>query len=66
MTNERPNVSPASRYCESEAARLLGVNRRTIARWRESGHIRPMLGMGVKSGRIYYKGTEIVRVWVTH
>ena len=41
MTNERPKVSPSSRYCESEAARLLGVNRRTIARWRESGQIRP-------------------------
>lgn len=37
MTNERPNVSPTSRYCESEAARLLGVNRRTIARrnWKQ-------------------------------
>ena len=45
MTNERPKVSPSSRYCESEAARLLGVNRRTIARWRESGQIRPALGM---------------------
>ena len=39
MTNERPKVSPTSRYCESEAARLLGVNRRTIARWRESGSL---------------------------
>ena len=52
MTNERPNVSPTSRYCEAEAARLLGVNRRTIARWRESGQIRPALGMGIKSGRL--------------
>mgnify|MGYP002675631878 FL=1 len=66
MTNERPKVSPTSRYCESETARLLGVNRRTIARWRESGQIRPALGMGIKSGRVYYKGTEIERAWAAH
>lgn len=66
MTNERPNVSPASRYCESEAARLLGVDRRTVARWRESGQIRPVPGMGIKSGRVYYKGVEIERVWASH
>ncbi len=66
MTNERPNVSPAARYCESEAARLLGVDRRTVARWRESGQIRPVLGMGIRSGRVYYKGTEIERVWSAH
>ena len=49
MTNERPNVSPSSRYNESEAARLLGANR-----------------MGIKSGRVYYKGTEIERAWAAH
>ncbi len=66
MRNERPDVSPAARYCESEAARLLGVNRRTVARWRESGQIRPIWGMGAKSGRVYYKGSEIERAWASH
>lgn len=65
MTPERPNVSPASRYNESEAARILGVNRRTIARWRESGQIRPT-AMGIKSGRVYYKGSELQRAWAEH
>lgn len=62
MTREAPSVLPASRYNESEAARLLGVTKRTMMRWRAAKEIRPChIG-----ARVLYKGAEITRFWLNH
>lgn len=66
MTTERPRVSPAGRYTQAQAARLLGVDRRTVMRWRDSGHIRSLDLQGCSSGRVYYKGSEILKAWANH
>lgn len=39
MTNTRPNVAKEGRYSFAEAADLLGVDRRTIYRWRKLGYL---------------------------
>lgn len=62
MTHEPPVVLPAARYNESEAARLLGVTKRTMMRWRAGRLIRPC-----HSGtRVWYKGSEITKFWLNH
>ncbi len=62
MTSEAPTVLPASRYNESEAARLLGVTKRTMMRWRADRLIKPCH----TGTRVLYKGTEITRFWLNH
>lgn len=62
MTNEPPDVLPAARYNESEVARLLGVTKRTMMRWRAARIIRPC-HMGA---RVWYKGMEITKFWLNH
>ncbi len=65
MTPHKPNINPAGRYTISETSSLLGVNRRTVMRWRDNGTIRQLLH-GVKSGRVYFQGAEIIKAWINH
>ena len=65
MAPDAPAVSPAKRYTEAEAARLLGVHRHTVERWRKEGTIRPLPANG-NNLRIYYKGVEVLKAWNTH
>lgn len=65
MTALPPEVSPAKRYTEADTARLLGVHRHTIERWRNEGTIKP-LPMNSNNLRIYYNGTEVLKAWHTH
>ena len=40
MTTNRPRVSLDGHYCMTEAAALLGVDRKTIYRWRKIGYLK--------------------------
>ena len=55
-------ISPAGRYTVSQAAAALGVDRKTITRWRESGRLRGEVG---KSGRYKFKGINLIRIFNT-
>lgn len=57
MTAERPNVSPQGLYTGRETARLMGVNRHTISRWKRNGELVPC----TDNGR--YRGKDIVKTW---
>lgn len=57
MTAERPEVSPFGLYTGREAARLLGVDRHTITRWKRQLKLVPH----TDDGR--YLGRQIEAVW---
>lgn len=62
LRNDPPDTHPAKRYTEAQAARMLGVHRHTMERWRKAGETRYKIS---KTGHIYYSGTEIIRIWQT-
>lgn len=41
MAGPRPDIDPRGKYSETQAARLLGVNRSTLYRWKRLGYIKP-------------------------
>lgn len=57
MTAESPNVSPHGLYTGRETARLLGVDRHTITRWKRNLRLVPC----TVDGR--YRGRDIVAAW---
>ena len=57
MTAERPEVSPQGLYTGREAARLLGVDRHTLTRWKRELVLVPC----TDNGR--YRGKDIVNAW---
>lgn len=58
------NLKPQGLYNESEAARLLGVNRSTLQRWRQAGKIK------VRYRRInglpVYRGADLIAKYNAH
>lgn len=56
-------ISPAGRYTVTQAAEALGVDRKTITRWRESGRLRGEVG---KSGRYKFKGINLISIFNKH
>lgn len=62
MTNTRPRVAQDGRYNYEEAATLLGVDRRTIYRWRKLGYLAETKSRIIK-GKSYILGKHILRVW---
>ena len=56
-------ISPAGRYTVTQAAAALGVDRKTITRWRESGRLRGEVG---KSGRYKFKGINLISIFNKH
>jgi len=56
MTTERPDISPYSVHTGREAARLLGVDRHTITRWKRESRLVPRT-----DGR--YRGKDILAIW---
>ena len=62
MTHTRPKVSPEGRYLFTEAAELLGVDRRTIYRWRKLGYL-PETAPRKVNRRSYVLGKHILRVF---
>lgn len=57
MTHEKPEVMPHGLYTGREAARLIGVDRHTVTRWKRSGKLAP----ATDDGR--YRGRDIVAAW---
>ncbi len=65
MIETVPPVDPSKRYNEARVAKLLEVDRHTVARWRKAGTINP-LPPNLNNLRVYYKGSEVLRAWRTH
>lgn len=62
MTNTRPHVAVDGHYNYEEAAILLGVDRRTIYRWRKMGYL-PETKPRKINRRSYILGKYILRVF---
>lgn len=61
MSTEAPKVNAAGRYSATEACKMLGIHRNTLARWTEAGTIRA--GYWKANGRKFYTGLEILKCW---
>lgn len=62
MTNTRPNIRPNDTFLFTEVATLLGVDRKTIYRWRKLGYL-PVTRPRMVNRRSYVLGKHILRVW---
>ena len=62
MTNTRPNISPEGRYSFTEAAEILGVNPKTIYRWRKLGYL-PETAPRKVNRRACILGKHILRIY---
>ena len=60
MTPEKPDVLVHGIYCQADAARRLGVDRHTLARWEKSLRLVPHHSDGHFK---YYLGKDIVNAW---
>lgn len=60
MSPERPDVLTHGLYNQADAARLLGVDRHTIARWAKSLRLVPHHSDGHST---WFLGKDIVRAW---
>jgi hypothetical protein len=63
MTNKRPSVSLDGRYSMTETAGFLGVDRRTIFRWRQSGYVKSRKFK--HCNRPFILGRDIIRIYNT-
>ena len=61
ITSEEPNVALTGRYNTTETCRKLGICKDTLRDWRKKGAIR--CGFRRETGRPFYTGAEIMRVW---
>ncbi len=61
MTNTRPHVASDGRYSMTEAAALLGVDRKTIYRWRKSGYLKSHKRR--MNDRPFLFGREILKIF---
>lgn len=60
MTPTRPNILATGSYGVVEAARLLGIDRRSLRRYESAGLVVSHLnGMGQRR----YRGTELLSLW---
>lgn len=62
MTNSRPRIALNDTFNFQEAADLLGVDRRTIYRWRRMGYIKVTKPRKVNK-REYILGKELLKVY---
>lgn len=60
MTPTEPTIPLTARYPIGEAARLLGIHRNTLRRYTENRLIRAHVK---SSGRLYYLGRDLRRLW---
>jgi predicted site-specific integrase-resolvase len=61
MTAEEPKISPNAKYSCTQAAKLLGVDIKTLYRWRKNGLVKE--GIRRCNGLPFIKGSEIKRIW---
>ena len=63
MIDRRPDIDPDGLYNQAKAAKLLDVDRHTLARW-EKDPSNPLGGFTRKStGEKVYKGRALLRAW---
>ena len=62
MTNTRPRVATDGHYSFAEAASLLGVDRKTIYRWRRLGYLPESKPRRINR-RSYILGKHILRAF---
>lgn len=63
IASERPDISPNGRYTQAAAARLLGVDRHTIARWAKDPSYRLETFVRRAGGGKYHLGRDLIRIW---
>lgn len=63
MVNEEPKVAKTGRYTPTETAKILGIHRNTLNGYRKNGMIK--FGVRRSSARVFYTGSEILRLWKT-
>lgn len=63
MTAIEPNVADTGRYSVKEASNALGIHRNTLERYRKAQRIH--CGWRMTTGRKYYTGAEIKKLWRT-
>ena len=63
MVNEQPNISPTARYGIGEAAKILGIDRKTLRRHTNTGTTGIECRYRKCNGRKVYTGQEIIRFW---
>lgn len=61
ITSENPKIKAQSRYTLSQAAKVMGVHRNTVARWIETGLISSERGQ--RSRRRFIMGSELRKLW---
>ena len=52
-------VKPGAKYSVTQVCALLEIDRHTLQRWTEAGHIK--CGYNRHNGRKFYKGSELMR-----
>jgi excisionase family DNA binding protein len=60
MTPTEPELAMTGRYPIGQAAQLLGIHRNTLRRYTENRLIRAHVK---SSGRLYYLGCDLRRLW---
>ncbi len=60
MTADYPDIKRSSRYPIGEAARLLGVDRKTLRMWHNSGEIECEHD---RKGRKLFRGSALLDYW---
>lgn len=64
MTSSRPRVALDGQYTMTDAARILGVDRKTIWRWRECGYMKSRTHR--HNRRPFVLGREILKMYDNH
>lgn len=60
MTPTQPNISPNGSYGVVEAAKLLGIDRRTLRRYEAAGYVAVRLNKGYQRR---YLGRDLLALW---
>lgn len=60
MIPTQPNISPSGSYGVVEAAKLLGIDRRTLRRYEERGYVAARLN---KDMHRRYRGRDLLLLW---
>lgn len=61
ITQEKPEVKPASRYSIEQTCKVLGIHRNTLLRHTQKGIIKACYRKATMQK--YYTGQEITRYW---
>ena len=62
MTNDKPELKPASRYSVTQTCKILGIHRNTLLNHTKKGHI--TCHYRKATGQKFYTGQEITKFWL--